>query len=72
MEYRFKKALGRSPHEEIDRVRLNRVKELLRDTDLSLYQIALRVGLHPEYLSAWFNKSEGTGPSDYRRKRGRP
>ena len=72
MEYRFKKALGRSPHEEIDRVRLNRVKELLRDTDLSLYQIALRVGLHPEYLSAWFKKSEGTGPSDYRRKRGRP
>src|SRR6185503_20204950 len=72
MEYRFKKAIGRSPHEEIDRVRLNRVKDLLRDTDLSLYQIALRVGLHPEYLSAWFKRSAGVGPSDYRRECGRP
>ena len=30
LEYRFKKLLGRTPHEEIVRVRLERVKSLLR------------------------------------------
>ena len=72
MEARFKKLVGHSPHEEIDRVRLNRVKELLRDTDLSLYAIARRVGFqHAEYLSVWFKKASGMTPTDYRRKYGR-
>lgn len=72
MEARFKKLIGHSPHEEIDRVRLNRVKELLRDTDLSLYAVARRVGFqHAEYLSVWFKKAADMTPSDYRRRYGR-
>jgi LacI family transcriptional regulator len=72
LEARFKKLIGHSPHDEIDRVRLNRVKELLRDTELSLYEIARRVGFqHAEYLSVWFKKSAGLTPSDYRREHGR-
>jgi LacI family transcriptional regulator len=71
MESRFKKLVGRTPHEEIDRVRLNRVKDLLRDTDLSLYDITHKVGLrHVEYLSVWFKKATGLPPSDYRRQYG--
>lgn len=73
MESRFKKLLGHSPHDEIHRVRLARAKELLRETDLSLYDIAHRVGLkHAEYLSVWFKKAVGVSPSDYRRESARP
>ena len=41
-ESRFKKLLGHTPHEEIIRVRMNRVKEMLTETDLSLADIAER------------------------------
>lgn len=66
-ERRFKKLLGHSPHEEITRVRLTRVKELLTETDLSLTEIADRTGFkHVEYLSAAFKKKVGLPPSRYR------
>ena len=69
LEARFKKLIGRTPHDEIDRVRLNRVKELLRETRLSLAEIAQRAGFeHVEYLSVVFKKKVGMPPSDYRRK----
>jgi LacI family transcriptional regulator len=68
LESRFKKLIGRTPHEEIDRVQLNRVKELLRETDLPLTEIARRAGYeHVEYLSVVFKKKVGTPPSQYRR-----
>ena len=69
LESRFKKLIGRSPHEEIDRVQLNRVKDLLRETDLPLTEIARRAGYeHVEYLSVVFKKKAGSPPSEYRRK----
>jgi LacI family transcriptional regulator len=72
MEARFKKLIGHSPHDEIQRVRLTRAKELLRETDLSLYDIARRVGLkHAEYRSVWFKKAVRISPSEYRRENGR-
>ena len=50
-EYRFGKWVGHTPHEEIQRVRMNRVKELLRDTELTVLEIADRMGFeHSEYL----------------------
>jgi LacI family transcriptional regulator len=66
-ERRFKKLLGHTPHEEITRVRMARVKELLAETDLSLAQIAERTGF--EYvpnLSAAFKKKIGKSPNHYR------
>jgi LacI family transcriptional regulator len=67
LESRFKKFLGRTPHEEILRVRLNRVKQLLTETDLSLEQIAERAGFaHVEYLSVAFRREEGMPPSAFR------
>jgi LacI family transcriptional regulator len=66
-ESRFKKLLGHTPHEEIIRVRMNRVKEMLTETDLPLADIAERTGFeHVEYLSAAFKKREGLSPNRYR------
>ena len=67
LENRFRKLLGRTPHDEIMRVQLNRVKTLLGETDLSLSEIAERSGFeHVEYLSVVFKKEIGTPPSQYR------
>jgi LacI family transcriptional regulator len=61
--------LGRTPHEEIIRVQLNRVKRLLGETDLSLSEIAERSGFeHVEYLSVVFKKEVGLPPSQYRQE----
>jgi LacI family transcriptional regulator len=73
MEARFKKLIGRTPHDEIDRVRLNRVKELLRETDLPMTEVASRAGYeHVEYLSVVFKKKLGLPPGQYRKKHPRP
>ena len=67
LEGRFKKLLGRTPHEEIIRVQLNRVKQLLTESDLSLEQIAERTGFaYVEYLSVVFKKKVGQPPSKFR------
>lgn len=67
LEQGFKKYLGRTPHQEILRIRLQRVRELLTETDLSLEQIADRTGFsHVEYLSVAFRREMGVPPSQYR------
>lgn len=68
LESRFKKILGRSPHEELTRLKLDRIKELLSETDLSLSEIARRTGFdHDEYMCVFFRKAEGLPPGQYRR-----
>lgn len=67
LENRFKRLLGRSPHEEIVRVQILRVKELLGETDLPLAEIAERAGFrYVEYLSAVFKSKMGQPPGAYR------
>lgn len=67
LESRFKRFLGRTPHEEIVRVQIQRVKELLSETDLPLAVVAERAGFaHVEYLSVVFKKKAGMPPSRYR------
>jgi LacI family transcriptional regulator len=67
LEHRFRKLIGRTPHEEIFRVKLNRVKQLLTETDLPLEQIAERTGFsHVEYLTVAFKREVGTPPSKFR------
>ncbi|MEO6006350.1 MAG: DNA-binding transcriptional regulator [Opitutus sp.] len=67
LEQRFQRSLGRSPHEEILHVRLNRVQRLLAETDLPLYQIAERTGFeHVEYLSVAFKREVGKTPREFR------
>lgn len=67
MEKQFKKLIGRTPHQEIFRVQLDRVKQLLIDTELSLEEIAARAGFtHVEYLSVAFKREVGMPPSKFR------
>ena len=70
LEHRFKKLIGRTPHEEIQRVRLNSVKRLLSETDLSIAAIAERSGYeHGEYMTSVFRRVTGRTPTEYRRER---
>ena len=67
LEERFKKLVGRTLHQEILHVQLNRVKRLLLETDLPLAQIAERAGFkHVEYLSVAFKREVGMPPSGFR------
>ena len=67
LENRFLKHVGRTPHEEIERVKIDRVKQLLHSTDLSLHTIARRTGFSSEYyLSVAFKRVVGQPPSQYR------
>jgi LacI family transcriptional regulator len=69
LERRFVKALGRSPKDEILRVRLNRAKQLLAETDFTLPLIAEKVGFeHPEYLSVIFKKKKRRHPGPVSRR----
>ena len=56
----FRKWLGRSPSEEIARVRLNRVHDLLATTDLPLEKIARRCGFrHVESMCRMVKRMHG-------------
>jgi len=67
LERRFARTLGRSPKDEILRVRLNRAKQLLAQTDFSLAMVAEKVGFeHTEYLSVIFKKKTGLTPGQFR------
>jgi LacI family transcriptional regulator len=67
LERRFSRVLNRSPKEEILRVRLNRAKQLLMETDFSLSLVAEKIGLdHTEYLNVIFKKKTGMTPARFR------
>jgi LacI family transcriptional regulator len=70
LEARFQKLVGRSPHAEIVRIRLLRVRQMLTETDLPLREIARRTGFrHTEYLSVAFKRQYGVSPSTLREPR---
>lgn len=67
LEARFRRALNRTPHQEILRVRTNAARELLLETTMSLSEISEALGIdHPEYLSVFFKKETGLTPKEYR------
>lgn len=67
LESRFTRAVGRTPHGEIERVRMEFVKQLLLETDLSVGEIARRSGFRQqEYLSVAFRRYAGSSPTDFR------
>lgn len=73
LDKRFLALLGRTVHEEIGRLQLERVKELLQETDLPLAKVAQRAGFeHVEYMSVVFKKKTGQSPSEFRKDRRRP
>ncbi len=68
MERRFRAIVGRTPHQEIVRRRLEKVKQLLHGTDLTLARIAERAGFQSEeYMSVAFRREMKMPPGQYRR-----
>ncbi|WDQ16292.1 AraC family transcriptional regulator [Rhodopirellula sp. P2] len=68
-ESRFLAMMGRTPHQEITRRRIERVRYLLIETDLTLVQISRRTGFqNHEYMSVAFRRVMGHPPATYRRK----
>jgi LacI family transcriptional regulator len=69
LEARYRKATRRSPHEDLVRYRVERVKQLLSETDHSLERIAALAGYdHPEYMSVAFKRETGQTPGAFRRR----
>src|SRR5207249_885885 len=69
LEMRFKKVVGRTLLAELQRVRLERAKRLLLETDLSLAKVAGAAGYSSEsYLTQVFRQQLGQTPARYRRQ----
>jgi LacI family transcriptional regulator len=68
-ERRFVAQMGRPPKAEVLRLRLERVKQLLVDTEWSLAEIAERTGFnYGEYLHTVFTQKMGITPGKFRRQ----
>ncbi|WP_425400272.1 DNA-binding transcriptional regulator [Aeoliella sp.] len=69
IENRFKAALGHTMHEEIKRLQMQRVKKMLRETDLPIREIASQAGFeYPQYLSNLFQRKFKQTPGEYRQQ----
>ena len=70
---RFKAVLGRTVHEEIQRVRIERAKRLLVSTDLTFRQIATQCGFcSAQHMSTRIRQSTGRTPRQYRQRYSTP
>lgn len=65
---KFKQSAGKTPMEYLTHIRMNRSRQLLRDTALSVGEIALCCGYeNVYYFSNVFKAQTGIRPSDYRK-----
>ena len=65
---RFRKATNYSPMTYLKRLRLRQSIDLLKNSNLSIHEIANSVGYnHPEYFSRSFYKQYKLTPTDYRK-----
>jgi LacI family transcriptional regulator len=68
LERRFRRALGRTVHDEIRRAHLERARRLLVESSEPLKTVAARAGFRdPQDFSRVFRSSEGRTPQEYRR-----
>lgn len=68
LEKKFRRFLGRSPQAEIRRVQMERVKQLLLETDFPLKKIAELTGFeHVEYMCVVFKRLVGDSPGRFRK-----
>lgn len=67
--YLFKKEIGMSLWSYLTRVRLEKAKKLLKESDMKTYEIAFKVGYdNPSYFSKIFKKIEKVTPNEFREK----
>jgi LacI family transcriptional regulator len=68
LEIRFKAATGRTVREELERLRIERVRRLLTETDWPLDRLATAAGFaSASYLAQAFRRSTGSTPATFRR-----
>jgi LacI family transcriptional regulator len=71
LEKRFRRALGRTPRQEIERVAVRRAMGLLADTGLPMKRLALEAGFPSAVRFAiTFRRVTGMTPSGYRARSG--
>lgn len=69
LEQRFKKSLGRSPAAEIRRLRIERAKQLLGETDWKMPRVAAAAGFsYTEVMNQVFRRELNVTPTEYRRR----
>ena len=65
----FKASVGVAPHRHLVRLRVERAKRLLSETDRSIAQVAFECGFsHQEHMTALFGRLVGLTPAAFRRK----
>jgi len=69
LEARFHQYLGRSIHEEIRRLQIERARQLLSSTNLPIKQVAQRIGIPSvQYFTVAFRRATGQTPGQFRRQ----
>jgi len=67
LQQRMKRVIGHTIHEEIERLRLSRVKELLLRPDMTIKQVAREAGFSSvQYMTRVFRVAMGETPARYR------
>lgn len=67
LELKARKSLGRTICDEIQRLKLNRARSLLRNTKMTVSEIALACGFYdPSHLGLWFRKTFHVTPTAFR------
>ena len=63
----FHKETGETLTDAINRIRVEKAKELLADTNIKTYEAASMVGIDdPAYFSVLFKKMTGLSPTEYK------
>lgn len=68
----FREKVGSTPQHYLERLRIDRAKQLLELTSLPIEAIAEQIGFeNPFYFSGRFKRAVGTSPRDYRKQSSR-
>jgi LacI family transcriptional regulator len=69
LEKKFRRFIGRSPQAEIRRVQVDKIRQLLFETNFPLKKIAELTGFeHVEYMCVVFKRLTSDSPGSYRKK----
>jgi len=68
LQYRFRQELNRTPNEEFNRTKVERIKDLLVSTELNLGEIADQMSFTSEYyMGTVFKRYAGVTPGQFRK-----